>query len=109
MVAEARGSLSDATRMTDQPDNFKLAIKKVRDIVSEIKAADVLKVDVAQLESDIAIFEKTINKVTSLNPEDILQVYSFNKKIDSLPFALYAYDKKITLVTKTHILGPFVP
>ena len=50
MVAEARVSLDDATRMIDQPDNFAPAIVRVRDIIQKIKAADVLKVDVAQLD-----------------------------------------------------------
>lgn len=50
MVAEAQVSLDDATRMVDQPDNFAPAMNRVREIVAKIKAADVLKVDVARLE-----------------------------------------------------------
>ncbi len=82
---------------------------RVRDIVSQIKAADVLKVDVAQLENDIAVLERAVNKVTSLRTEDMTNVYNFTKAVDSLPFSLYAYDKKITLVTQSTIIGPFAP
>lgn len=50
MVSEARVSLDDATRMVDQPDNFAPAMNRVREIVSQIKAAGVLQMDVTQLE-----------------------------------------------------------
>lgn len=109
MVAEARVSLDDATRMVDQPENFAPAMSRVREIVDKIKAADVLKIDVAQLESDIAVLERAVNKVTSLRPEDMSSVYTFTKTVDSLPFSIYAYDKKITLVTTSNIIGPFAP
>lgn len=109
MVAEARVSLDDATRMVDQPDNFAPAMNRVREIVGKIKAADVLKVDVAQLESDMAVLERAVNKVTSLKPDDYTNIYTFNKATDSLPFSIYAYDKKITLVTQSDVIGPFIP
>lgn len=104
MVAEARVSLDDATRMVDQPDNFAPAMNRVREIVQKIKAADVLKVDVAQLESDMAVLERAVNKVTSLKPEDYASVYTFTKTTDSLPFSIYAYDKKVTLLTQSSVI-----
>lgn len=109
MVAEARVSLDDATRMIDQPDNFAPAITRVRDIIDKIKAADVLKVDVAQLENDIAVLERAVNKVTSLKPDEYTGIYAFTKAVDSLPFSIYTYDKKVTLISKEGIVGPFIP
>jgi len=109
MVAEARVSLDDATRMIDQPDNFAPAITRVRDIITKIKAADVLKFDVAQLENDIAVLERAVNKVTSLKQDEYTGVYSYTKAVDSLPFSIYTYDKKVTLISKEGIIGPFNP
>lgn len=109
MVAEARVSLDDATRMIDQPDNFAPAITRVRDIITKIKAADVLKFDVAQLENDIAVLERAVNKVTSLKQDEYTGVYSYTKAVDSLPFSIYTYDKKVTLISKEGIIGPFIP
>jgi hypothetical protein len=57
----------------------------------------------------MAVLERAVNKVTSLRPEDMSGIYSFSAAVDSLPFSLYAYDKKITLITKTNIIGPFTP
>jgi len=104
MVAEARVNLDDATRMVDQPENFAPAVGRVRDIIQTIKAADVLKVDVAQLENDIAILEKSVNKVSSLKTEDYVNIYTFKKVTDSLPFSIHSYETKISLVTTDGII-----
>lgn len=109
MVAEARVNLDDATRMIDQPENFWPAVTRVREIIQTVKAADVLKVDVAQLENDIAVLEKAVNKVTSLRPEDYVNVYTFTKTTDSLPFSIHAHETKLSLVTKDTIIWPFSP
>ena len=109
MVAEARVNLDDATRMIDQPENFWPAVTRVRDIIKEVKTADVLKVDVAQLENDIAVLEKAVNKVTSLRPEDYVNIYSFSQNTDSLPFSIHSYETKLSFVTKDKIIGPFSP
>lgn len=109
MVAEARVNLDDATRMIDQPENFWPAVTRVREIIQTVKAADVLKVDVAQLENDIAVLEKAVNKVTSLRPEDYVNVYNFTKTTDSLPFSIHSHETKLSLVTKDAIIGPFSP
>jgi len=81
----------------------------VRDIIKEVKTADVLKVDVAQLENDIAVLEKAVNKVTSLRPEDYVNIYSFSQNTDSLPFSIHSYETKLSFVTKDKIIGPFSP
>jgi hypothetical protein len=109
MVAEARVNLDDATRMIDQPENFWPAVMRVRDIIQEVKTADVLKVDVAQLENDIAVLEKAVNKVTSLRPEDYVNIYSFSQNLDSLPFSIHSHETKLSFVTKDTIIGPFSP
>jgi hypothetical protein len=109
MVAEARVNLDDATRMVDQPENFGPAVRRVRDIIETVKTADVLKIDVAQLENDIAILEKSVNKVSSLKTEDYVNVYTFKKTVDSLPFSIHSYETKISLVTTNGIIGPFSP
>lgn len=109
MLAEARVNLDDATRMVDQPENFGSAVGRVRDIITTVKAADVLKVDVAQLENDIAILEKSVNKVSSLKPEDYVGVYSFTKTTDSLPFSIHSHETKLSFVTKDSVIGPFSP
>jgi hypothetical protein len=57
-----------------------------------VKSADVLKVDVAQLENDIAILERAVNKVTSLKTEDYVEVHSFSKVLDSLPFSIHSHE-----------------
>ncbi len=84
-------------------------MNRVQEIVDTIKRADVLKVDVAQLENDMSVLEKAINKVTTLKPGEFNPIYSFSKTIDSLPFSIYAQDRKISLVTKESIIGPFIP
>jgi hypothetical protein len=104
MVAEARVNLDDATRMVDQPENFGPAVGRVRDIIQTVKTANVLKVDVAQLENDIAILEKSVNKVSSLKTEDYLNVYAFKKITDSLPFSIHSYETKISFVTVDSII-----
>jgi hypothetical protein len=109
MVAEARVNLDDATRMIDQPENFWPAVTRVREIIQTVKAADVLKVDVVQLENDIAILEKAVNKVTSLRPEDYVSTYTFTKTTDSLPFSIHSHETKLSLVTKDAIIWPFSP
>lgn len=109
MVSEARVSLDDATRMVDQPDNFAPAMNRVREIVSQIKAAGVLQMDVTQLEWDMAVLERAVNKVTTLKPEDYSSVYTFKKNVNSIPFSIYSYGKKITLITESDIIGPFSP
>lgn len=80
---------------------------RVRDIIQTVKTADVLKVDVAQLENDVAVLEKAVNKVTSLKVEDYVSIYTFTKTIDSLPFSIHSYETKLSLVTKDSIIGPF--
>lgn len=57
----------------------------------------------------MAVLERAVNKVTSLKPEDYSSVYTFTKTVDSLPFSIYAYDKKVTLVTQSDVIGPFIP
>jgi hypothetical protein len=109
MLAEARVNLDDATRMVDQPENFWPAINRVREVIQIVKSADVLKVDVAQLENDIAILERAVNKVTSLKTEDYVKVYSFSKILDSLPFSIHSHESKLTFVTTENIIGPFSP
>ena len=109
MVAEARVDIDDATRMVDQPDNFGPAITRAQDIINKIKAAGVLKIDVAQLDNDISVLERAVNKVTSLKTDDYISVYKFWATIDSLPFSMYTYDKKLTLVTTSTIVWPFIP
>lgn len=109
MLAEARVNLDDATRMVDQPENFWPAIGRVRDIIETVKAADVLKVDVAQLENDISVLERAVNKVTSLKTDDYLGVYTFTKTVDSVPFSILSHDTKLSFVTSESIIGPFVP
>lgn len=81
----------------------------MRDIIQTVKAADVLKVDVAQLENDIAVLEKAVNKVTSLRIEDYINIYAFTKTVDSLPFSIHSYETKLSFVTKDNIIGPFSP
>lgn len=68
-----------------------------------------LKVDVAQLENDIAILERSVNKVTSLKPEEYTSIYTFKSTVDSLPFSIHSFDTKLTFVTREKIIGPFVP
>lgn len=109
MLAEARVNLDDATRMVDQPENFWPAINRVREVIQTVKAADVLKVDVAQLENDIAVLERAVNKVTSLKTEDYISVYNFNKVIDSIPFSIHSHETKLSFVTRDSIIGPFTP
>jgi hypothetical protein len=109
LVAEARVNLDDATRMIDQPENFWPAVTRVREIIQTVKTADVLKVDVAQLENDVAVLEKAVNKVTSLRPEDYVGIYTFTKTTDSLPFSIHSYETNISLVTKDAIIWPFSP
>lgn len=77
---------------------------RVREIIQTVKAADVLKVDVVQLENDIAILEKAVNKVTSLRPEDYVSTYTFTKTTDSLPFSIHSHETKLSLVTKDAII-----
>lgn len=77
---------------------------RVREIIQTVKAADVLKVDVAQLENDIAVLEKAVNKVTSLRSEDYVNIYTFTKTTDSLPFSIHSYETKLSLVTKDTII-----
>jgi hypothetical protein len=107
MLAEARVNLDDATRMVDQPENFWPAINRVRDVIQTVKAADVLKVDIAELENDIAILERAVNKVTSLKPEDYLSIYNFTKTIDSVPFSIHSHETKLSFVTSENIIWPF--
>lgn len=57
----------------------------------------------------MAVLERAVNKVTSLKPEDYISVYNFKNAADSIPFSIYAYDKKVTLVTSSNIIGPFIP
>lgn len=109
MLAEARVNLDDATRMVDQPENFWPAINRVREVIQTVKAADVLKVDVAQLENDIAVLERAVNKVTSLKTEDYISVYNFNKTLDSVPFSIHSYETKLSFVTRDSIIWPFSP
>lgn len=109
MLAEARVNLDDATRMVDQPENFWPAVWRVRDIIQTVKAADVLKVDVAQLENDIAILERAVNKVTSLKTEDYINVYTFTKTLDSVPFSIHSHETKLSFVTRESIIWPFTP
>jgi hypothetical protein len=109
MLAEARVNLDDATRMVDQPENFWPAINRVREVIQTVKAADVLKVDVAQLENDIAVLERAVNKVTSLKVEDYVSVYTFNKVVDSVPFSIHSHETKLSFVTRDNIIGPFTP
>lgn len=109
MVSEARVNLDDATRMIDQPGNFWQAVTRVRNSIEIIKKADVLKVDVAQLENDIAILEKSVNKVSTLRAEDSVKVYSFTKIVDSLPFSILAYESKISFITRDTLVWPFTP
>ena len=78
-------------------------------MIQEVKAADVLKVDVAQLENDVAILERAVNKVTSLKIEDYLNIYTFTKTVDSLPFSIHAHESKLSFVTTDSIIGPFSP
>lgn len=109
MLAEARVNLDDATRMVDQPENFWPAINRVREVIQTVKAADVLKVDVAQLENDIAILERAVNKVTSLKVEDYINVYNFTRTVDSVPFSIHSHETKLSFVTRDSIIGPFSP
>lgn len=78
-------------------------------MIQKVKAADVLKVDVAQLENDVAILERAVNKVTSLKIEDYVNVYTFTKTLDSLPFSIHAHEAKLSFVTTESIIGPFSP
>lgn len=63
-----------------------------------------LKVDVAELENDIAILERAVNKVTSLKPEDYLNVYNFTKTVDSVPFSIHSHETKLSFVTSENII-----
>lgn len=74
-----------------------------------MKAADVLKVDVAQLENDIAILERAVNKVTSLKVEDYVNVYNFTRTVDSVPFSIHSHETKLSFVARDSIIGPFSP
>lgn len=109
MLADARVGLDDASRMIDQPENFGPAITRVRETIQTVKSANVLKVDVAELENQVAILEKAINKVSSLRPEDYKSVYTFTNVLSSLPFGIYTQDDKVTFVTPEKIIGPFAP
>jgi hypothetical protein len=109
MIAEARVNLDDATRMLDQPENFWPAVMRVREIINNVRTADVLRVDIAELENDIAVLEKAVNKVTSLRWEDYMSIHTFSQNIDSLPFSIHSHETKLSLLTKDSIIGPFTP
>lgn len=109
IIAEARSDLDNATRITDQSENFGPALQKIREKILQVKIADVLKVDVELLEKDMAILEKTVNKVTTLKPEEFMTIFEFNQTIDALPFSIHVYRDKISLLTNTKIFWPFSP
>lgn len=68
-----------------------------------------LKVDVAELENDISVLERAVNKVTSLRTEDYLGIYTFSKTLDSVPFSILSHDTHLSFVTSESVIGPFVP
>ena len=106
MLAEARVSLDTAARTIDQPDQFNLALTKSRELLQEVKNAHVLEANVDQLEGDMAVLEKTVNKVITLRPENVSQVYTFTENYPALPFELFSYNKKLYFVTGRGVTGP---
>lgn len=109
MLADGRTKLTEATRMIDQPDNFGPAIKNVKEIIQTVKSAWVLKVDVQLLEDDLANLEKSINKVTTLKREEYRDIFTFPQSTPSVPFSIYAKDKKLFFLTQESIIGPYIP
>jgi hypothetical protein len=61
------------------------------------------------LEDDLANLEKSINKVTTLKREEYRDIFTFPQSTPSVPFSIYAKDKKLFFLTQESIIGPYIP
>lgn len=104
ILSEARVELTNASRALDKPEQFRPAIIRTRDLLQQVKDKNVLQIDVEQLEKEIAVLEKNINKVVSLTSDQYRPIYSFTQGISPTPFGLYVFDKKLYFVTQKSII-----
>ncbi|MFA6079953.1 MAG: hypothetical protein WC753_00530 [Candidatus Gracilibacteria bacterium] len=108
ILAEARVEMTNASKALDKPEQFGPAIVRTRELLQQVKSKNVLQVDVEQIEKELAVLEKSINKVISLTPEQYKKVYTFSNGTESLPFGMYVADKKLFFVTQKSVIGPYV-
>lgn len=108
ILAEARVELTNASRSMDKPEQFWPAVIKARELLQQVKDKGVLQIDVEEIEKEIAVLEKNINKVVSLNNEQYSPVYTFGQNTTTTPFSMYMFDKKLYFVTQKSIIGPYI-
>lgn len=106
MIVEARGSLDTAARSLDQPEQFNLALNQSKELLQQIKDAHVLEVNVEQIENEMALLEKTVNKVVTPWQDNIQLVYSFSDTYPAVPFSLFSYNKKQYFISSRGVTGP---
>lgn len=86
ILAEARVEMTNASKTLDKPEQFGPAMVHARALVQQVKEKNVLQIEVDQLEKELAVLEKTINKVISLTPDQYKAIYTFPKTVESVPF-----------------------